>query len=79
MRHTQELRPRIGKAHEPLSPQAKRSAVMALCLRRGSAKTVAEKLGVSRPSLCKWKNRLLSNEGKFRRVSLAAPEAKSPS
>jgi putative transposase len=57
-----ELRPRIGKAHEPLSPQAKQSAVMALCLRHGSAKTVAEELGVSRPSLYNWKNRLLSNE-----------------
>jgi transposase InsO family protein/transposase-like protein len=57
-----ELRPRIGKAHEPLSPQAKQSAVVALCLRRGSAKTVAEELGVSRPSLYNWRNRLLSNE-----------------
>jgi putative transposase len=57
-----ELGPRIGKAHEPLSPQAKQSAVMALCLRRGSAKTVAEGLGVSRPSLYNWRNRLLSNE-----------------
>jgi transposase-like protein len=46
-----ELCPRIGQAHKPLSPQAKHSAVMALCLREGSAKAVAKELGVSRPAL----------------------------
>ena len=57
-----ELRPLSGQAHKPQSPHAKQSAVMALCLRRGSAQTVAEDLGVSRPSLYNWRNQLLSNE-----------------
>ena len=57
-----ELRPRVGQAHEALSSQAKQSAVMALCLRQGSAREVAQELGVSRPSLYNWRNQLLSNE-----------------
>jgi putative transposase len=57
-----EVRPRVGQAHEALSSQAKQSAVMALCLRQGSAQAVAQELGVSRPSLYNWKNQLLSNE-----------------
>ena len=57
-----ELRPRVGQAHEALSSQAKQSAVMALCLRQGSAQAVAQELGVSRPSLYNWRNQLLSNE-----------------
>lgn len=57
-----ELCPRIGQAYQPLSPQAKQSAVMALCLRPGTAETVAKELGVSRPALYNWKNQLLSNE-----------------
>ena len=57
-----ELAPRVGHAHEALSSAAKQSAVMALCLRRGSAQAVAEELGVSRPSLYNWKNQLLSKE-----------------
>ena len=32
-----EQRPHVGQVHEALSSQAKQSAVMALCLRRGSA------------------------------------------
>jgi putative transposase len=57
-----EVRPRVGQAHEAPSPQAKQSAVMALCLRQGSAQAVAQELGVSRPSLYNWRNQLLSNE-----------------
>ena len=57
-----ELRPRVGQAHETLSSQAKQSAVMALCLRQGSAQAVAQDLGVSRPSLYNWRNQLLSTE-----------------
>jgi transposase InsO family protein/transposase-like protein len=57
-----ELRPRVGQAHEALSSQAKQSAVMALCLRQGSAQAVAQDLGVSRPSLYNWRNELLSTE-----------------
>jgi transposase InsO family protein/transposase-like protein len=56
-----ELCPRIGQAYTPLSSQAKQSAVMALCLRQGSAESVAKDLGVSRPSLYVWKNQLLNN------------------
>jgi putative transposase len=57
-----ERRPHLGQAQEALSSQAKQSAVMALCLRRGSARAVAQELGVSRPSLYNWRNQLLSNE-----------------
>ncbi len=57
-----DLPPRVGHAHEALSSAAKQSAVMALCLRQGSAQAVAQELGVSRPSLYNWKNQLLSNE-----------------
>ena len=57
-----ELPPRVGHAHEALSSAAKQSAVMALCLRQGSAQAVAQELGVSRPSLYNWKNQLLSSE-----------------
>ena len=57
-----DLPPRVGHAHEALSSAAKQSAVMALCLRQGSAQAVAQELGVSRPSLYNWRNQLLSNE-----------------
>lgn len=57
-----ELRPRVGQAHEALSSQAKQSAVIARCLRQGSAQAVAQELGVSRPSLYNWRNQLLSEE-----------------
>ena len=57
-----ELRPRVGQVQERPSSEAKQSAVMALCLRRGSAQTVAQELGVSRPSPYNWRNQLLSNE-----------------
>ena len=57
-----DLHPRVGQAREALSSQAKQSAVMALCLRQGSARAVAQDLGVSRPSLYNWRNQLLSNE-----------------
>jgi putative transposase len=35
---------------------------MALCLRKGSAESVAKDLGVSRPALYVWKNQLLNNK-----------------
>lgn len=49
-------RPRVGQAREALSPQARQSGVIALCLRKGSAQAVALELGVSRPSLYNWRN-----------------------
>jgi putative transposase len=57
-----ELRLQVGQAHVALSSRAKQSAVMALCLRQGSAQAVAQELGVSRPALYNWRNQLLSNE-----------------
>ena len=40
----------------------KKSAVIALCMRQGSAQSVAQDLGVSRPSLYIWKNQLLGHD-----------------
>ena len=40
----------------------KQSAVIALCMREGSAQSVAQELGVSRPSLYNWKNQLLGHD-----------------
>jgi len=37
----------------------KQSAVIELCMRQGSAQSVAQELGVSRPSLYNWKNQQL--------------------
>ena len=62
----QELRPEthtrvIGRSQE-LTPSMKKAAVIALCMRQGSAQSVAQELGVSRPSLYNWKNQLLSHD-----------------
>ena len=45
-----------------LAPEAKQSAVIALCMRPASAHAVANDVGVSRGSLYKWKNQLLGHE-----------------
>lgn len=62
----QELLPqeraRVGGRSEALAPEAKEAAVIALCMRPASAQAVADDLGVSRGSLYKWKNRLLSHD-----------------
>ena len=61
----QELHPQgtgvVGRSQE-LAPEAKQSAVMALCTRPASAQAVAEEVGVSRGSLYKWKNQLLGHD-----------------
>ena len=62
-----ELRPDactrlVGRPQEALSPEMKQSAVIALCMRPGSAQAVARELGVSRPSLYNWKNQLLGHD-----------------
>jgi len=44
------------------SQEQKKEAVIELCIREGSAATVAKKLGVSRVSLYKWKKELLGEE-----------------
>jgi transposase-like protein len=40
----------------------KKTAVVELCTRQGSAKVIAQKLGVSRPTLYNWKNQLAGPE-----------------
>ena len=51
----------VGRSHA-LTPGAKQSAVIALCMRQASALAVAQELGVSRPSLYNWKNQLLGHD-----------------
>ena len=51
----------IGRFQE-LTPEAKQSAVIALCMRPASAQAVADDVGVSRGSLYKWKNQLLDHQ-----------------
>jgi putative transposase len=62
----QTLHPEIGARvvgrGQALTPARKEAAVIALCTRRGSAQSVAQELGVSRPSLYNWKNQLLGHE-----------------
>lgn len=57
----QEGTPVVGRSRE-LTPAAKQSAVIALCMRPASAQAVADALGVSRGSLYKWKNKLLGHD-----------------
>lgn len=63
-----ELQPKtrkrvVGKARSVPRPQAqKQAAVIELCTRQASARAVAQKLAVSRPTLYKWKNQLLGSE-----------------
>jgi len=47
----------VGPSRE-FSLAAKQAAVIALCLRQASAESVAQELGVSRPTLYNWKDRL---------------------
>ena len=58
----QEARARVVGRSQELSPAMKESAVIALCMRQGSAQSVAQELGVSRPSLYIWKNQLLGHD-----------------
>lgn len=53
--------PAVGRSQE-LAPEAKQSAVIALCMRPASAQAVADDVGVSRGSLYKWKNQLLDHD-----------------
>ena len=59
---TPQARTRVHVRSQELAPEAKQSAVIALCMRPASAQVVAEELGVSRGSLYKWKNQLLGHE-----------------
>ncbi len=58
--HPQEITRVVGRSQE-LAPEAKQSAVIALCMRPASAQEVADDIGVSRGSLYKWKNQLLGH------------------
>jgi putative transposase len=51
----------VGPSRE-FSLEAKQAAVIALCLRQASAESVAQELGVSRPTLYNWKGRLLGHD-----------------
>jgi len=62
----QELHPEartrvVGRSGERV-PVDKQAAVIALCMRQGSAKSVAQKLGVSRPTLYNWRMQLLGQD-----------------
>ena len=53
----------VGRvAIAPRSPAQKQAAVIDLCTRQGSARGVAEQLGVSRQALYTWKNQQLGRE-----------------
>lgn len=76
----QELHPEsrtrvVGRSQE-VTPSSKQAAVIALCVRQGSAQSVAEELGVSRPSLYNWKNQLLSHDTP---ASMKRPKDSPPS
>ena len=57
-----ETRTRVVGRSQELTPAMKQSAVIALCMRQGGAQSVAQELGVSRPSLYNWKNQLLGHD-----------------
>jgi len=44
------------------TPELRQTAVIDLCTRRESAEEVAKRIGVSRPTLYNWRNRLLGQE-----------------
>jgi putative transposase len=53
----------VGKAGDMSHPhQVKRAAVIALCTRKESVQVVAQRIGVSRPTLYNWKDKLLGRE-----------------
>jgi putative transposase len=64
----EELRPEtrkrvVGKAAKVLQPrELKQAAVIELCTRQESARSIAETIGVSRPTLYNWKNQRLGRE-----------------
>ncbi|CAE6817538.1 IS3 family transposase ISBmu11 [Paraburkholderia aspalathi] len=79
-----ELHPEIGKRNVgratgsiPKSPAVKQAAVIELCTREESARLVAQKAGVSRPTLYNWKNQLLGREApaSMKRQKKPAPDS----
>ena len=79
-----ELHPEIGKRNVgratgsiPKSPAVKQAAVIELCTREESARLLAQKAGVSRPTLYNWKNQLLGREApaSMKRQKKPAPDS----
>ena len=61
--HPDAARHLDGRARSVPRPAGlKTAAVIELCTRQGSAKAVAQQLGVSRPTLYNWKNKLFGRE-----------------
>ncbi len=62
----QELHPdgrtRVVGRSRDRTPVDKQAAVIALCMRQGSAKSVEQDLGVSRPTLYNWRTQLLGED-----------------
>ncbi len=74
-----EIRKRVvGRAtgSVPKSPEVKQAAVIELCTREESARLVARKAGVSRPTLYNWKNQLLGRDApaSMKRQKKPAPD-----
>ena len=66
----------VGSVRRPKYPDSmKQAGVRQLCVRPASAQTVAEKLGVCRPTLYNWKNQLLGPEdpASMKRRNLSPP------
>jgi putative transposase len=79
--HPQLRRRMVGRApNTQHSPEVKSAAVLELCTRMTKALTVAESLGVCRPTLYNWKNQLLGREAsasmKRRQTSQTTPKPK---
>jgi len=53
----------VGRAKNVIYPQEfKQTAVIELCTREVSAQVISQKLGITRPTLYKWKDQLLGHE-----------------
>ncbi len=55
-------RVRVDGRSPEASPETKQSAVIAMCMRKGSARLVADEVGVSRPTLYKLRHQLLGHD-----------------
>lgn len=73
--HPETRKSVVGRSRV-LAPAMKQAAVIALCMRRGSAQSVAQELGVCRPTLYNWKNQLLGHEAS---LSMNRPKDLPPS
>lgn len=77
-----ELRPGTRRVmlstsvHAPFTPKIRHQAAMALSERQGSAREVAQRVGVSRTMLYKWKDEILGDEAyrSMRKRNATAPE-----